>query len=142
MKRNAIALFCGLLGILGMAVAVSSRVNGEGEIPIEKLVSAIRFLNTQEYNYRYEIGPFATRDELLAFLRKNGELKGSPIDLESPNPYELAIATSPDGTHYQITLKRPANVHDESTWCKTAAFSDDAGVIFVGAAIDCKTPTP
>jgi len=45
-------------------------------------------------------------------------------------------------THYQITLKRPSDMNDKSTWCKTAAFSDDAGVIFLGAAIDCKTPTP
>jgi hypothetical protein len=43
--------------------------------------------------------------------------------------------------HYQVTLKRASNMSDKSTWCKTAAFSDDAGVIFLGAAIDCKTST-
>jgi hypothetical protein len=68
-------------------------------------------------------------------------LNQSPIDLENPNPYEPAIATSPDGMHYQVTLKRASNMSDKSTWCKTAAFSDDAGVIFLGAAIDCKTST-
>jgi hypothetical protein len=44
---------------------------------------------------------------------------------------------SRDGEHYQITLKRLSDMNDKSTWCKTAAFSDDAGVIFLGAALDC-----
>jgi hypothetical protein len=60
-------------------------------------------------------------------------------DLESPKPYELAIDTSSDAIHYQITLKRPPDMNDESTWCETASFSDDAGLIFLGAAINCKT---
>jgi hypothetical protein len=79
---------------------------------------------------------------LLTFLRKRNLLSKSPIYLESPKRYELAISTSPDGLHYQITLKRPSDVNDKTTWCKTAAFSDDAGLIFLGAAIDCKTSAP
>jgi hypothetical protein len=125
-----------------MAVASSPRVSGEAEIPSEKLVNTIRLLNTQEYKYRQEAGRFATREELLTFLRKKNLLSKSPIYLESPKRYELAISTSPDGLHYQITLKRPSDVNDKTTWCKTAAFSDDAGLIFLGAAIDCKTSAP
>ena len=79
---------------------------------------------------------------MLTFLRKKDILSRSAIDLENPKPYELAIATSPDGMHYQITLKRSSDMNDKSTWCRTAAFSDDAGVIFLGAAIDCKISTP
>jgi len=142
MNKIALILLGSSLGILVMAVASSPRVNGEAEIPTEKLVNAIRVLNTQEYSYRHETGRFATREELLTFLRKKSILSESPVDLESPKPYELAIATSPDGMHYQITLKRPSDMIDKSTWCKTAAFSDDAGVIFLGAAIDCKTSIP
>jgi len=130
------------LGILMMAGASSPRVNGEAEISTEKLVNTIRLLNTQEYKYRDEAGRFATREELLTFLRKKNLLSNSPIDLESRKLYELAIGTSPDGMHYQITLKRPSDMNDKGTWCKTAAFSDDAGVIFLGAAIGCKTSTP
>src|SRR6202047_4065989 len=141
MQRNFLALLSGLLGIVVAAAAIPPRVNGQAEIPTEKLVIALRLLNTEEYSYRDETGRFATREEMLTFLRKEGCLSRSPIDLENRNPYELPIATSPDGMHYQITLKRASNMNDKSTWCRTAAFSDDAGVIFLGAAIDCKTPT-
>jgi len=142
MRRNVLLILGSTLGILVMAVASSPRVSGEAEIPSEKLVNTIRLLNTQEYKYRQEAGRFATREELLTFLRKKNLLSKSPIYLESPKRYELAISTSPDGLHYQITLKRPSDVNDKTTWCKTAAFSDDAGLIFLGAAIDCKTSAP
>jgi hypothetical protein len=65
----------------------------------------------------------------------NGYKRKAVIDLENPKPYEVEITTSSDGEHYQITLKPDMN--DKSTWCKAAAFSDDAGVIFLGAALDC-----
>ena len=142
MKRNALLLLGSTLGILVMAGASSPRVSGEAEISTEKLVNTIRVLNTHEYSYRHEAGRFATREELLTFLRKKNLLSESPVDLERPKPYELAIGISPDGTHYQITLKRPSDMNDKATWCKTAAFSDDAGVIFLGAAIDCKSSAP
>ena len=137
MKRFSVVLFCGLLGILATGVAMSGQLSGQTEVPKEKLVNTLRLLNTQEYSYRHETGQFATREELLAFLRTKEILSQSPIDLENLKPYELAITTSPDGMHYQITLQRPSDMADKSTWCKTAAFSDDKGVIFLGAAIDC-----
>jgi type II secretory pathway pseudopilin PulG len=141
MKRKFVALICGLLGTLVTAVVIPLRVHGQAEISAEKLVNALRVLNTQEYSYRNETSRFATREEMLTFLRKKDSLSKSPIDLESPKPYELAIATSLDGMHYQITLKRTSDMNDKSTWCKTAAFSDDAGVIFLGSAIGCDAST-
>ena len=135
MKRDYLALFCGLLVVT--AVAISPQVNGQTEIPTEKLVGALRTLNTAEYSYRGETGRFAHLEEMLAFLRRKGDLSRSPIDFENPKPYELSITTSPDGMHYQITLKRTSDMKDKSTWCKTAIFSDDAGVIFLGSALDC-----
>ena len=78
-----------------------------------------------------------TKEELLGFLRQNGYKREAVIDLENPKPYELEITTSRDGEHYQITVKRTPDMNDKSTWCKTAAFSDDAGLIYVGAALDC-----
>jgi hypothetical protein len=98
----------------------------------------MRLLNTAEYSYEDENGRFATRDEMVAFLRQQGILSKSPIDLENPKPYELDVITSSDGTHYQITLQRPPDMNDKSTWCKTAAFSDDRGLIFLGLVIDCE----
>jgi hypothetical protein len=140
MKRDYLALFCGLLVVTG--VAISPQVNGQSEIPTEKLVGVLRTLNTAEVVYHTGTGRFASREEMVTFLRTQGILSQLPIDLENPKPYELAIAISPDGMHYQVTLKRPSDMKDKSTWCRTAAFSDDAGVIFLGTAIDCKMSTP
>jgi hypothetical protein len=75
---------------------------------------------------------------MSASLQTKKPLSESPIDLENPKPYELTITTSSDGMHYQITLKRPSDMNDKNTWCRTAAFSDDAGLIFLGSVIDCE----
>ncbi len=134
MKR-IIVLFCGLLGIVLAGAAIPSQ--GQLEIPTEKLVGAMRTLNTAEYSYMQENGRFAARDEMLTFLRRKSILSKS-IDLENPNPYELAITTTSDGMHYQITLQRPSDMNDKTTWCRTAVFSDDRGVIFLGQALGCE----
>jgi len=109
----------------------------ESGIPTTKLVTTMRLLNTQQMNYRNENHRFASLDELVAFLRQKNMLGKSPIDLENPAPYQVQITTNPDATHYQITIQRPADVNDKATWCRTAAFSDDGGVIYLGQAIDC-----
>ena len=97
MKRTCLGLFVGFLGVLATGSAILCQVNGQAESPNAKLVSALRILNTQEYVYRNEAGRFACREELLTFLRMKGALSRSPIDLENPKPYELAITTSQDG---------------------------------------------
>ena len=141
MKRVSLGLFCGLLGILVAGVAIPPQVNAQTDIPKAKLVGVLRTLSTAEYSYRQETGRFAYLEEILTFLRKKDTLSRSPIDLENPKPYELTITTSPDGMHYQITLQRPSDMNDKTTWCKTAAFSDDRGVIFLGSAIGCESST-
>jgi len=139
MKRIIPVVFCCLLGIVPAGQAGPRQMSGQPEIPKEKLVNALRLLNTAEYSYMQTNHRFAARAEMLTFLREKDILSKSPIDLENPEPYELAINTSSDGMHYQITLQRPADMNDETTWCSTAAFSDDKGVIFLGQAIDCET---
>jgi hypothetical protein len=74
---------------------------------------------------------------MLTFLRKNSS-KPSPIDFENSRLYELAITTTPDGMHYQITLRRPIDTNDKNTWCRTATFSDDSGAIFLGVPLGCQ----
>jgi hypothetical protein len=137
MERISFAMFCGLLTMLIAGVAASPQANEQPEIPTHKLVGALRTLNTFEYSYRDEAGRFADREEMLAFLRKKDKLSKSPIDFENLKPYELAVTTSLDGMHYQITLKRTYDQNDKSSWCRTAAFSDDSGLIFLGSALDC-----
>jgi hypothetical protein len=141
MKKVSLTLSCGLLGMLLMAIAIPVRVSGQAEISNEKLVNALRLLNTEEYSYQHEIGRFASKEEMLSYLRKKGILTRSPIDLENPRPYGLAVTTSLDGTHYQITLKPVFDMNDKSASCGPAAFSDDAGVIFLGSALGCDPST-
>lgn len=138
MKRIGLLVFCIFLGGVLLGQPNPRQVGGQATIATEKLVTALRLLNTNEYSYMHEHHRFADRDQMLTFLRQTGLLGKSSIDLENPNPYELAITTSSDGKHYQITLQRPSDMNDKGTWCKTAAFSDERGVIFLGQAIDCE----
>jgi hypothetical protein len=124
------------LSLMGSATQ-KQEVGGDPEIPTAKLVTTLRLLNTEQVSYREENHRFASQDELLAFLRKTHLLSKSPLDLENPAPYQLNITTNPDATHYQITIQRPPDFSDKSTWCRTAAFSDDGGLIFLGQVIDC-----
>jgi hypothetical protein len=78
---------------------------------------------------------------MLTFLRTNGILSRSPIDFENPKPYELAVTTSLDGMYYQITLKMTRDGNDKGTSCRTAFFSDEGGVIFLGKALGCEETT-
>jgi hypothetical protein len=71
MMRNFLALLSGLLGVVVAAVAIPRRVNGQAEIPTEKLVIALRLLNTEEYSYRNETGRFASLEEMLTFSERN-----------------------------------------------------------------------
>ena len=136
MWRTLRVLSCALLGMLLIGVA-ASRVISQNEVPSESLVSSLRLLNTAEAEYMKENGRFVGREEILNYLRGKGLLKRAAIDLESPKPYELSIAISPDAKHYQIALKRASDMNDKSTWCRPAAFTDDTAVIFLGSAIGC-----
>lgn len=131
---------CSSLTLLGLVLGVAAAppLRGQTDVSTAQLVRAMRLLNTQEYSYRGENHRFASKNELITFLKKNGKLNRSPLNLENPKPYDLAITTSKDGDHYQITLQRPSDMHNKSTWCKTAAFSDDRGVIFLGLALGCE----
>lgn len=106
-------------------------------LPTAKLVTTMRLLNTEQMNYRNKNHRFANQDELVTFLRESNMLGKSPLNLENPAPYQVQVTTDPNATHYQITIQRPADVNDKATWCSTAAFSDDSGVIYLGQAIDC-----
>ena len=138
MKKINLMFVSILLGVVLLGEANARQASGQPEITTGKLVNALRLLNTHEYSYKNENGRFADRDQMLSYLRQKGLLSRSPVDLENPKPYELAVTISSDGMHYQIALQRPPDMNDKSTWCKTAAFSDEKGVIVLGQAIDCE----
>lgn len=122
------------LCLMGSA-AQQQEVGGESEIPTAKLVNTMRILNTEEVTYSSTNHRFASREELLAFLRQENVLGKSPLDLDNPAPYQVQITTNPDATHFQISIRPDFN--DKSTSCRTAVFSDDSGIIFLGQAIGC-----
>jgi len=136
MKKIMSMLFAVTLSSVLIGKAIPQQASGT-EIPTDKLVGVLRTLNTAEFMYRGDNGRFADRDQLLVFLKQKGPSSKFLIDIENPGPYELAITTTADGMHYQITFQRPSEMNDKATWCKTAAFSDERGVIFLGQAIDC-----
>lgn len=137
MKRTSLLLACALLGAVLIVRAVPRQTTDQREIATAKLVGVMRFINTHEYSYMDANRRFADRGQMVEFLRQKDLLSKSPVDIENLQPYELAITTSSDGMHYQITLQRPSRMNDKSTWCKTAAFSDDSGLIYLGQVIDC-----
>lgn len=138
MKKTIPFLFSVSLGLLLVTGAVRSQANTQTEISLDKLVNTLRILNTEEVMYLKETGRFAAKEEMLSFLKKKDYLKSVPIDLENPRVVELGITVSLDGTHYQLGIKQPFDQHDMTTHCKMAAFSDDSGVIYLGAALGCE----
>lgn len=102
----------------------------------------MRFLNTYEYRSADKNKGFGSLGEFLGWLQETGKINEAPLSFsaESLKSYELRITATPDGKHYQISLLRASDMHDSSTWCKPAAFTDDRGVIFLGLAIGCEAP--
>jgi hypothetical protein len=109
----------------------------EAGIPTAKLLTTMRVLNTAQVYYQEENHRFASQEELVAFLRQKNWLGKSPLNPENPAPYQVQVTTDPSATHYQITIRRPPDPNVKSTWCHTATFSDESGVIYLGQPIDC-----
>ncbi len=139
---KGLARICLGLALL-LILAVPAR-NSQLDVRVtqQKLVQTLRFLNTAELEYSIQNKRYASQEELFAWLHESGKLARAPGDLspEGLRPYELTINTIAGGTHYQITLKRPSDMHDKATWCQPAAFSDEQGVIFLGLALGCDGP--
>jgi len=62
------------------------------------------------------------------------------VPVENPAAYQVQIIANADATHQQITIQ--PDFKDKSTWCRTAAVSDDRGAIFLGHAIGCPASPP
>jgi hypothetical protein len=114
----------------------------ELELTPRQLVGAMRFLNTLEYTYANDNHGFASLDGFLAWLQETGKIAEAPLNFsaESLKPYELRLTATPDGKHYQASIIRISDMHDSSTWCKPAAFTDDRGVIYLGLGLGCEAP--
>jgi hypothetical protein len=113
----------------------------EKEISPEKLVNLMRSVNTLQAEFKDAYHKFATTDELLAAAKTQKLNRVLVFATElTPSvmfPYTLQVTPSEDGAHYQATIKRPTEMHNKATWCKTAVFSDDSGLIYLGQNIGC-----
>lgn len=127
---------------LALATVSASAPLQEVELTQRQLVDAMRFLNTYEYTYFHDNKRFASDDEFLSWLQRTGKINEAPMSFsaEGLKPYELRITATPDGQHYQASMIRISDMNDNSTWCKSATFTDDRGVIFLGLAIGCEVP--
>jgi len=144
MRRIFHVLFCGLLGGVLSGGAIPQQVNKQSDFPADKnLVIALRYLNTEQVNYLEKNHRFADRDQMLSYLREEepGALQKLPVNLQDASSYSLAITTSADGQHYQITLQRNPTAKDQNGACQNAAFTDDKAVIYLGRALGCDSTT-
>jgi hypothetical protein len=108
----------------------------ETEVKPPSVIGWMRSVNTREAEFDAANHRFANADELRAFVSSK-KSPGAVFDAKDIAPYTLEISTSTNGSHYLATIKRPSDMNDKSTWCKTAAFSDETGVIYLGQSIGC-----
>jgi len=77
MSRIIPVVLCALLGIVLTGETIPDQVNGQPEISTEKLVGAMRTLNTVEVSsYVNENRRYADRDQLLAYPAVFSDDKG------------------------------------------------------------------
>lgn len=121
-------------------VVLAQQKNSD-EVKPQTLVHWMRSVNTLEYDYKASHGRFADVGELLTYAnaQKPSTNPAVPGELSqaSMQPYVLQILTTGDGSHYSAKIDFPSDMHNKSTWCKTAAFSDDSGLISLGQNIQC-----
>lgn len=123
---------------MGILFTLSSVNAGAKEISHEKLVNWMREINTRQLNFRLANHRYADGGQLMKFAQtKHFNVITSELNSSALAPYPLLITLSPDGMHYQATIIRPSAMNDKATWCKTAVFSDDSGLICLGRNIGC-----
>jgi hypothetical protein len=134
MRTLALTLATALL----LVPAVSAQ---QQTVTPDKLVAWMRTVNTLEAEYNAANHKYADTGELLAFAKagKTGTAVMAQTEL-SPSTmgaYSLQVITSTDGKKYAATIRALPDTHKQDTWCKTAAFSDQAGLISLGQNIQC-----
>src|ERR1039457_6570269 len=93
MKKLGLAFAVCLLGTAMAALAIPQS-NVPPEISKAQLVTALRLLNPQEYSYRHEKGRFATRDEMIAFLRESGGVRRGALGPGNPKATQHGHTTT------------------------------------------------
>ncbi len=132
-----------LFAVLAMCAACIAAVHAQAqsELSKQRIVSVLRFVNTQELNFSGANHSYAQYNELIVYSKSHALADEEPVDISAQalSPYVLAITLSADGKHYSAELFRPTTQSQRETWCKPAGFTDERGLIYLGAAIGCET---
>jgi hypothetical protein len=131
-----LSLSCAGLGLVFTLAATNTREEDKSEA-LSKRVVILRMLNTLEYNYQDEHGRFGDREQLLAYFRQSGATEKADR-LGHLQSFQLSVTTSMDGGHYQISLTPLLDNGNKEAWCEKSLFTDERGVIFLGAGFDCE----
>lgn len=133
-------MICAFLVLILVTPVVLAQSNDE--VNPQKLVTWMRLVNTFEFEYKMAHGRFADAEELFAYAKTrkapaNPAFAGVQLSQGSMQPYVLRLVTDANGSHYSTKLEFPSDIQNKSTWCKTAVFSDDSGLISLGQNIQC-----
>lgn len=124
--------------VVGLCFTLAANIRQEDKAEAaSKHLGMLRTLNTLEYNYREQYGRFGDREQLLAYFRQSGATQGME-KFEHLQSFQLSVTTSSDGAHYQISLTPLLDDANKGGWCDKAGFTDERGVIFLGAGLDCE----
>jgi hypothetical protein len=130
------SLSCVVLALIFNLAATNTQEEDKSGAVSKHLVM-LRTLNTLEYNYRDQYGRFGEREQLLAYFRQSGATEGADR-LEHLQSFQLSVTTSSDGAHYQISLTPLLDETNKGSWCGKAWFTDERGLIFLGAGLGCE----
>jgi hypothetical protein len=155
MGRSLIRPMTLCLLVVAVILLVAARAHNSQQSPMnrpltprEKAIQAVRVINSAEYDYRNEHNRFGSWDEVYA--------SGAVTNLEQTWPrmkdlsiasgsevipgFRLTLLVAEDGADYSLSLHEM-----EGHGCGISVFSDQSGLIYQGAVIDCPqvvdTPT-
>ncbi len=113
--------------------ALSKRQEAGSALSTRQALALIRTTNSTEHTIKLKTSSFASLEEVIKLSRLDGDLVLNDSSSAKVKDYRLAIVASPDGQHYQVSL-RPVS------GCAPAFFSDEAGVIYQGNGLGCPAP--
>jgi hypothetical protein len=124
----------------GLLAARGQNANTANSDQNVRAVNLMRIINAAEYSYRRDHSRFGAWEELynsgaVEDAQKHSTQWGDVSISAGPeviSSHRLGLLVSPDGTSYSVSL------HDtQSAPCGFSLFSDESGLIYQGAALDC-----
>jgi hypothetical protein len=132
--KKSLHLIAILVFVSALSIPVLSKRQEAGSMLSSKQALAlIRTTNSTEHTIKFKNSSFGSLEEVMKLSRLDRDLVVNDSSSATVKDYRLAIVASPDGQHYQVSL-RPVS------GCAPAFFSDEAGVIYQGSGLGCPAP--